>query len=277
MNGRGQETFMFSVAIRTGAGPWSGFAPAREDGMKTGFDFDRRCDLRGLLAAAQREMGATAALLVAALGSLAFLSIADAVAEGETRMMDLAILDALRQPGRPHDLIGPAWLHVAAMDVTALGSLAVLGLVIVLAFALLGCLRRWGEGVLLLVGAGGGLAISQGLKALFARARPGLDYRAVEAVNASFPSGHAMMSAVVFLTLGALAARFAERRRLKALALGAAVLLSLLVGLSRIYLGVHWASDVLAGWCVGAAWAMACWLAAFVLTRWRRGETVPPA
>jgi undecaprenyl-diphosphatase len=98
-------------------------------------------------------------------------------------------------------------------------------------------------------------------------------YRAVEAVNASFPSGHAMMSAVVFLTLGVLAARFAERKRLKVLALGSAVFLSLLVGISRIYLGVHWASDVLAGWSVGAAWAMICWLGAFAWTRWR-GRTV---
>ena len=242
------------------------------DGMKPLFAFDPRRDLPALLGAARRELGATAALLVAALSAMAFLSIADEVAEGETRAIDLAILDALRQPGRPRDLIGPDWLHVAAVDITSLGSLAVLSLLILLAFSLLACLKRWGEGLLLLVGAGGGLAISQGLKMLFGRERPDLDYRAVEAVNASFPSGHAMLSAVVFLTLGALAARFADRRRLKVLALGAAVFLSLVVGFTRVYLGVHWASDVLAGWCVGAAWAMACWLAAFALTRWRRAR-----
>lgn len=236
------------------------------------FTFNPRRDLPALVVAARREIGATLALLVAALGAMAFLSIADEVAEGETRAIDLAVLDALREPGQPQALIGPDWLHVMAMDITALGSLAVLSLLILLAFGVLACLRRWGEGLLLLVGAGGGLAISQGLKALFGRERPALDYRAVEAVNASFPSGHAMLSAVVFLTLGALAARFAQRKRLKALALGAAVLLSLLVGLSRVYLGVHWASDVLAGWSVGAAWAMACWLAAFAWTRWRGNQ-----
>jgi len=238
--------------------------------MKALLNLDLRRDLPALLTTARRELGATAALLVLALGVLAFLSIADEVAEGETRAIDLAILDALRRPGAGRDLIGPDWLHVAAVDVTSLGSLAVLGLLILLAFGVLACLRRWGEGVLLLVGAGGGLCISQGLKVLFGRERPDMAYRAVEAVNASFPSGHAMMSAVVFLTLGALASRFAERKRLKALALGSAVFLSLLVGLSRIYLGVHWASDVLAGWCVGAAWAMACWLVAFAWTRLRR-------
>ena len=237
------------------------------------FKFNPRRDLPALLLAARREVGATLALLITALGAMAFLSIAEEVAEGETRAIDLAVLDALREPGRPQALIGPDWLAVMAMDITALGSLAVLSLLILLAFGVLACLRRWGEGMLLLVGAGGGLAISQGLKALFGIERPGLDYRAVEAVNASFPSGHAMLSAVVFLTLGALGARFAQRKRLKALALGAAVLLSLLVGLSRVYLGVHWASDVLAGWSVGAAWAMACWLAAFAWTRWRGTRT----
>jgi len=226
-----------------------------------------RLEFRSLLAAARRELGATAALLIVALGGLGFLAIAEDVAEGETRALDLAVLQALRVDGRPHELVGPQWLHLAATDITALGSVAVLSLVILLAFALLASLRRWTEGLLLLVGAGGGLLISQGLKRIFERERPDMAYRAVEAVNASFPSGHAMLSAVVFLTLGVLAARFADKRRVKVLAVGAAVLVSLLVGMSRVYLGVHWASDVLAGWCVGAAWAMACWLAAFFVQR----------
>lgn len=226
-----------------------------------------RLEFRSLLAIARRELGATAALLIVALGGLGFLAIAEDVAEGETRALDLAVLQALRVDGRPHELVGPQWLHLAATDITALGSVAVLSLIILLAFALLACLRRWTEGLLLLVGAGGGLLISQGLKRIFERERPDMAYRAVEAVNASFPSGHAMLSAVVFLTLGVLAARFADKRRVKVLAVGAAVLVSLLVGMSRVYLGVHWASDVLAGWCVGAAWAMACWLAAFFVQR----------
>lgn len=226
-----------------------------------------RLDLPKLLTAARREVGATSALLIAALGGMGFLAIADEVAEGETHALDLAILRALRVEGRPGTLVGPDWLHVAATDVTALGSVTVLGLLILLAFALLASLRRWSEGALLVAGAGGGLLISQGLKHVFGRERPELAYRAVEAANASFPSGHAMLSAVVFLTLGVLAARFAERRRVKVLAMSAAVLVSLLVGASRVYLGVHWASDVLAGWCVGAAWAMACWLAAYVVQR----------
>lgn len=226
-----------------------------------------RLDFPRLLAAGRREVAAVSALLVAALGAMAFLAIADEVAEGETRALDLAVLQALRVDGRPGTLIGPDWLHVAAVDVTALGSVAVLSLIILLAFALLASLRRWGEAVLLLGGAVGGVSISQGLKLLFGRERPDMAYRAVEAVNASFPSGHAMLSAVVFLTLGVLTARFSERRRVKVLAISAAILLSLLVGASRVYLGVHWASDVLAGWCVGAAWAMVCWLGAYLVRR----------
>ncbi len=226
-----------------------------------------RIDFRALLTAARRELAATCALLIVGLGAMGFLSIAEEVQEGETRALDLAVLKALRVDGQPDVMIGPDWLHVAAIDITALGSLAVLALLILLAFAFLAALRRWSEGVLLVAGAGGGLLISQGLKLVFGRERPDLAYRAVEAVNASFPSGHAMLSAVVFLTLGVLAARFADRRRVKVLAVSAAVLISLLVGLSRIYLGVHWASDVLAGWCIGAAWAMACWLATVFVQR----------
>lgn len=230
-----------------------------------------RISFRGLVDTAKRELAATAALLVVALGAWGFLSIADEVAQGETRAFDMAVLRALRVDGQPHELIGPDWLHLAAADITALGSVAVLALIILLAFALLASLRRWTEALLLLAGAGGGLVISQTLKLIFGRERPDLAYRAVEAVNASFPSGHAMLSAVVFLTLGVLASRFADRRRVKVLAMFAAVLVSLLVGMSRVYLGVHWASDVLAGWCVGAAWAMACWFAAFLVQRRRGG------
>lgn len=238
--------------------------------------FQPRRDLPRLLAAAKSELGLVAALMVAAGGLLAFLHVSEEVAEGDTHAFDLAVLKALRLPGDPNSLIGPKWLHLAATDVTALGSVTVLGLIVLLAVVFMASLKRWSAALLVLVGAGGGVAISQGLKQLFGRERPDLVYRAVEASNPSYPSGHAMLSAVVFLTLGALAARFSDRRRIKALALGAGVLLSVLVGLSRIYLGVHWASDVLGGWSLGAAWAMACWMAAWAWER-RGGKRRPNA
>jgi undecaprenyl-diphosphatase len=212
-------------------------------------------------------VGAVAALALVAGGLLAFLGIADEMSEGDTRAFDMAVLTALRASGHPDQLVGPRWLHIAAVDVTALGSVAVLGLVVLFAVALMLCLKRWAEALTLLVGAVGGTEISQAVKHAFGRERPDLAYRAVEAANASFPSGHAMLSAVVFLTLGALAARFATLKRVKILAISAGVLMSLLVGVSRIYLGVHWTTDVLAGWSLGAVWAMACWLAAWAWER----------
>lgn len=99
--------------------------------------------------------------------------------------------------------------------------------------------------------------------------------RAVEVMNPSFPSGHAMLSAVVFLTIGVLSAHFAQRKRVKVYVMAAAISVALLIGLTRVYLGVHWPSDVLAGWSLGAAWALACWLAARALElRWRTPRPV---
>ncbi len=107
-----------------------------------------------------------------------------------------------------------------------------------------------------------GLMASTLLKDTFQRARPDLVPYDVYASGASFPSGHSMMSAVTYLTLGALLARSQERKRLKAFFLLVAMFLSFVVGVSRVYLGVHWPTDVLAGWTAGAVWALLCWLVA---------------
>lgn len=213
------------------------------------------------LAWARREVGLLAALLALALTTQLFLMVADEVAEGETRKIDLAVLLSLRAGGDPATPLGPHWLTVVAMDVTALGSVAVLTLLVLFVAGLFAALRRWREAAVLILASGGGVALSQGLKLVFGRDRPEVGLRLVEAINASFPSGHAMLSAVVYLTLGALVARFASQRRVKVFALAGAALVALLVGLSRVYLGVHWPSDVLAGWSLGGAWALAWWLA----------------
>ncbi|MDH4384450.1 MAG: phosphatase PAP2 family protein [Caulobacter sp.] len=218
---------------------------------------------------ARRELGATTAILVVASGALAFIGLADEAAEGGAHGLDRALLSMLRTAGDPAAPAGPAWLLIAMRDVTSLGSITVLGLIVLLTAGLFASLRHGREALVLLLASLGGMAISQGLKAVFARSRPEEALRLVEVTNASFPSGHAMLSAVVYLTLGVLVARFSPRRRVKAFALTVAVLLALLVGISRIYLGVHWPTDVLAGWSVGAAWAMACWLAAWRLERGR--------
>ncbi|MGZ3371038.1 MAG: phosphatase PAP2 family protein [Caulobacteraceae bacterium] len=221
----------------------------------------------GWLGLARREIGPIALVLAVGVCLLVFRKIADEVGEGDTRGFDRRILYALRTPGDLGRPIGPDWLSVAATDVTSLGSITVLGIIVVLVAGLFLSFRRWREALALLLASGGGLLITTLLKDVFQRDRPPAVLHAVRAINASFPSGHAALSATVFLTLGALVAHFAERRRVRVYALAAAVILSVLVGCSRVYLGVHWPTDVLAGWCLGAAWALLWWGAALVWER----------
>lgn len=217
------------------------------------------------LARARKELWPLLVVGLLALGACAFFEIADDVGEGDTHGFDRVILDGLRDAGGQP--IGPSWLRIAAADLTALGSVTDLGLVVVLVAGTFLALRRWRMALVLVLASAGGLGLSQGLKAIYGRERPPLSFHAVEVVNASFPSGHAMMSAAIFLTLGALVAQFTPLKRLKAFALASAVLLTLLIGASRVYLGVHWPTDVLAGWCIGAAWAALWWLAAHLWER----------
>ncbi|GEO84250.1 MULTISPECIES: phosphatase PAP2 family protein [Alphaproteobacteria] len=200
--------------------------------------------------------GAALAALLAGFGM-----IADEVSEGETMGIDQAVLLALRTPGDPTDPIGPAWLEEAARDITALGSFSVLTILITVIVIHLFLVKRARTGWFLIVCVLGGTLISTILKSLFDRPRPDLTGVA-RVFTASFPSGHATISAVVYLTLGALLAEMAETRGQKILYLGAAVFLTVIVGLSRIYLGVHYPTDVLAGWSIGAGWALGCALVA---------------
>jgi undecaprenyl-diphosphatase len=207
------------------------------------------------VAAPRRPLAPLLALAVLAAGLLGFAGLA-ALAQGDPRGFDVAVLQALRRDGAP---VGPAWLDLALRDLTALGGTPVLGLVTLLALGWLGLSRRWRAAVLLLVSVPGGLVLNTMLKAAFDRTRPGLVPHLVSVQTESFPSSHAMMAAVLYLTIGAMLARGAGRAQ-QAYVIGAAVGLALLVGVSRVWLGVHWPTDVLAGWCLGAAWATGCWL-----------------
>lgn len=211
------------------------------------------------------ELRVVLALLATAGGVWAFVELADEVAEGETARIDRALLLALRSSADPTDPLGPPWLEEAGRDLTALGGMAVLTLVSVAAVAYLALRRLRGRAVLVAGSVLSGMLASQILKWFFERPRPDLVPHAAPVFTASFPSGHAMMSAVVYLTLGALLARVEPARRMKAFVLAVAVSLAVIVGVSRVYLGVHWPSDVLAGWTVGAAWALLWWLVARAL------------
>lgn len=224
-----------------------------------------------------REAVPLLVLLLAAASLWGFLGLASEVREGDTHALDRAIMLALRNPADHADPLGPRWLEEVARDVTALGGNAVLAALTLAVAGFLVLARKRGAALLVAVSVGGGTALSSLLKLGFARPRPDLVPHAVEVYTASFPSGHAMLSAVTYLTLGALLARVQPRRRLRAYVLALAVLTSLLVGASRVYLGVHWPSDVAAGWCVGAAWALLCWLAALRLQRTGQVERADPA
>lgn len=224
----------------------------------------------------RRELMLIAVVGIVAGALFSFAQLVDAVDEGETRFFDEAILLALRNPADPADPIGPAWLEIMFRDLTSLGSNAVLTLVAILAIGYLLIDGKRGAAALLAVSIGGGTLLSFVLKLGFDRPRPDLVARLAEVHTASFPSGHAMLSAVTYLTLGALLARVESTWRIKTYLLSVAILLTVVIGLSRVYLGVHWPSDVLAGWCVGAAWAMACWLAALWLQRRGKVEEDPP-
>ena len=133
--------------------------------------------------------------------------------------------------------------------------------------------RMFGAMWLIVVATLGGLVVSTLLKSAFARPRPSVVPHLSMVYTSSFPSGHSMLSATVFLTLGALLGRFVKPFRLKAYFLIIALVLTLLVGVSRVYMGVHYPTDVLAGWAAGLAWALICWLVARHLQK--RGALEP--
>lgn len=203
-----------------------------------------------------------ASLLAIAALLFGFVKLAGEVVDGDTRSFDERVLRALRNPADLADPIGPAWLESVVRDITSLGSISVLTLLTVsVALYLLLDGKRAAAAFVVASIAGGGL-LSEVLKHFFARPRPELVAHLVDVKTMSFPSGHAMASAVTFLTLGALLTRVQSHWRLKVYLLSFAIFLTILVGASRLYLGVHWPTDVLAGWCAGAAWAMGCWLLA---------------
>lgn len=204
------------------------------------------------------EAVALAALLTVAGSLWAFAALTDEVLEGETHAFDETVLLALRDA--PDDPVGPRWLEDGMRDLTALGGYPVIGLMALVAVGYLAVRRLWGSALLVPVVIAAGVATNQLMKAGFGRARPELVAHIVEVRTLSYPSGHAMLSAIVYLTLGVLLAEAQRGRRAQVYVMAVAVGLALVVGASRVYLGVHWPTDVLAGWSVGAAFALGIWL-----------------
>ncbi|WP_296747274.1 phosphatase PAP2 family protein [Mesorhizobium sp.] len=205
--------------------------------------------------------------LVIAAALWGFVELMEVARATTPHAFDAEILLAFRHPGQPDNPIGPYWLPGAMRDITSLGSASVLILITTATIVYLLVIRRPATALLMFVAVAGGQVLSTLLKHEVDRPRPELVSHLVTETSLSFPSGHAMLSAVTYLTLGSLAARFLPDRTSRFFVLGLAVFTTLLVGTSRVYLGVHWPSDVLAGWCAGFAWAMLCWLVARLLQR----------
>ena len=184
---------------------------------------------------------------------------------GESREIDEWTILALRNPADKADPLGPKWFEELMRDFTALGGYGILTMLTISVVVFLWIRDRRQTAMLVLVAVVGGIVLSTVLKSVFDRPRPDLVPHGSIVLTKSFPSGHSMMAATTYLTLGAVLAQVEKQRRLRMFFLGMGVGLSILVGMSRVYLGVHWPTDVLAGWAAGAAWALACWSVARVI------------
>ena len=210
---------------------------------------------------AAREAGTLAALLLVAGAVWLFAELADDVLEGDTATVDERVLLLLRAPTDSSDPIGPTWVEELVRDITALGGVSILTILTLASAGFLALQRKGHLAAYLLAAIASGTVVSTLLKLGFDRDRPPVDLVAhgQTVYTSSFPSGHSMLSAVVYLTLGALLASAQANLRLRAYVVSLAAFLAVLVGASRVYLGVHWPTDVLAGWTAGAAWALLCW------------------
>ncbi len=193
------------------------------------------------------------ALLIIIGGTWAFIHLTEEVREGDTRRFDTSIeYFVARHPG-------PPWLEEVGRDLTALGGVAVLSLVVTAVVGYLILRRFYGAMWLVIIATSGALLIGMVLKATVNRERPTIIEHRSAVYTKSFPSGHSMLSATVYLTLGSLLARLSKDRVIKFYFLAVALLLTGLVGVSRVYMGVHWPTDVLGGWTAGLVWASLCW------------------
>ena len=212
----------------------------------------------------------TLVLLILATGALwAFAALAAEMVEGDLSSFDETLLLALRTPGNPDDPLGPQWVEEMMRDITALGGATLLTLITACVVIALLLRRRWRDAVFLLIAVIGGRLLGVIAKAGFSRPRPDLVPHEMEAYSHAFPSGHSMMAAATYLTLAVMLSRAEVSFRMKAFYLALAAVLTVAVGISRVFLGVHWPSDVVGGWAAGAFWALLCALVA----RWldRRG------
>ena len=206
------------------------------------------------------EYATEISLVLLSLGLFSFIKLTEEVVEGDTRGFDQSVLLWFRNQADLSDPVGPQWLEVVVRDVTAIGGLLILGLLTIAACGYLWLTQKHKLALFVAVSIPAGSLLNTLLKESFTRPRPDIVPHATSAALSSFPSGHAMMSAIVFLTLGALLSLATENTRIKIYILFWSVFLTVIVGISRLYLGVHWPTDIIAGWIAGGTWAILCLL-----------------
>ncbi len=201
------------------------------------------------------------AVLAVVMGTWGFVELLDEVRAGKTRGFDewaIRVIDQHR---------GPPWMEEVGRDITALGGVTVLLLVTAAVVGYMLIRRKYGAMWLMIVATVGGILLVAVLKESVNRNRPNIGTPRMTTYSQSFPSGHSTLSAVVYLTLGSMLAHMAKDRLVKWYFLLVALVLTFLVGVSRVYMEVHWPTDVLAGWAVGLVWALICWLVTRYLQR----------
>jgi undecaprenyl-diphosphatase len=213
------------------------------------------------------------AVLSVAAGMLIFISIANEVTEGETQSFDNYILKSLREPGNVSLPAFPGWVTDAMKDITSLGSATVIILFTIIVAGYLFLQKKYYWLWIVLIATFGGALMVAGLKEFIGRTRPTVVTHLLEENSLSFPSGHSMMSAIVYLTQATLLTRIEENRKVKIYIISVALLLTFLIGLSRVYIGVHYPTDVVAGWVAGISWALLWWYIAMLLERKQKQNT----
>jgi undecaprenyl-diphosphatase len=203
-------------------------------------------------------------------GLFIFISIANEVVEGETQHFDNYILKSLREPNDVSQPAFPEWVTDAMKNITALGSATIIVLFTLMITGYLLLQKKYYWLWLVLIATISGALLVAGLKEFIGRTRPTVVTHLLEENSLSFPSGHSMMSAIVYLTQATLLSRIEKSRRVKIYIISVALLLTFLIGISRVYIGVHYPTDVLAGWVAGISWALLCWYVASLLERRRR-------